>query len=153
EAPALLAGINGDGMTYQAASKFLEIAISNANGSPIRQSFEPARQAVEREVAYSAARASAEAASDQGDYLKAAELYQTAWTKIPARVESGMDAASALLLCDDTPHASTLLIRLRDSKDPEVAAQAAAMLKQLAPVEPAAATTPSDADQFFRDPG
>src|SRR5262249_39120958 len=61
EAPALLAGINGDGMTYPAASKFLEIAMSNAGGSTIRQSLEPARKAVEREVAYSSARASGEA--------------------------------------------------------------------------------------------
>ncbi len=153
EAPALLAGINGEGMTYQAASKFLEIAIANAGAPAVRQSLEPARQAIDREVAYTTARASAEAASDQGDYPKAAELYQTAWTKIPARVENGLDAASSLLLCDDTQHASALLARLRDSKDPEAAAQAGAMLKQLAPVEPAAATTTSDADQFFRDPG
>jgi hypothetical protein len=151
EAPALLAGINGEGMTSQAAAKFLDIAIANAGSA--RGSLEPARKALERESQYVAARASAEAASDQGDYPKAAELYQAAWSKIPARVENGIDAASALLLTEDTKSASALLCRLRDSKDPEISAQAAAMLKQLAAIEPAAVATTSDASEFFRDAG
>ena len=114
---------------------------------------ETARKAAEREISYASTRAAAEKASDQGDYPKSAELYQSAWSGIPARVENGLDAASALLLCDDTPHAVALLARLRDSKDPEVEAPARAMLKELAAIEPAATSASSDADQFFHEPG
>ncbi len=153
EAPALLAGLNGDGSGYQTASKFLEIAVANATDPAMKQALETARKAAERELMYHSMRADAEAADDRGDYSKAAELYQSAWSSIPARVENGMDAASALLLCDDTEHASALLARLRESKDPNVEAPAGAMLKELATVEPSANATSSDAAQFFREPG
>jgi hypothetical protein len=152
EAPALLAGLNGDGTSYQTASKFLDIAITNSS-SPIRQALESAHRAAERELSYSSTRAAAEAASDQGDYPKSAELYQSAWSGIPARLENGMDAAAALLLSDDTQHACSLLARLRDSKDPEIGPLADAMLKELAAVETAASTAPSDAAKFFQDSG
>ncbi len=153
EAPALLAGLNGDGTGFQTASKFLEIAAANATDPAVRQPLEAARKAAERELLYNSMRADAEAADDRGDYPKAAELYQSAWSSIPARVENGMEAVSALLLCDDTQHASALLARLRESKDPAVDGPAGAMLKELAAVEPAANATSSDASQFFREPG
>jgi tetratricopeptide (TPR) repeat protein len=156
EAAALLAGMNGNGTGYQAASKFLEIALANASNAPdpsVRKALDAARTAAEREVNYSSARSAAEAASDQGDYKRAAELYQSAWTAIPARVDSGMNAASALLLYDDTQHASVLLARLRDNKDGQTNTRAAAMLKELVAIEPAAGATSSDASQFFANPG
>jgi hypothetical protein len=153
EAPALLAGLNGDGSGYQTASKFLEIAIANATDPAIRRALETPRKAAERELSYTSTRAAAEAASDQGDYPKSAELYQSAWSEIPARVENGLDAASAFLLSDDTQHACAVLTRLRDSKDAEVQTLAGAMLKELAAIEPAGAAATSDAAEFFRTPG
>ena len=153
EAPAMLAGLNGDGRGYETAAKFLEIAVANATEPAIKAALETARRAAERELQYSATRAAAEAASDSGDYAKAAELYQSAWTAIPARTENGLDAASALLLSDDTAHASTLLARLRESGDTGVSSLAEAMLKQLEPIEPAAKSSTSDAAQFFRERG
>jgi len=153
EAPALLAGLNGEGSGYQTASKFLEIAVANATDPAIKKALEAARAAAERELMYDSMRADAEGADDRGDYRKAAELYQSAWSAIPARVDNGMDEVSALLLCDDTEHASALLARLRDSGDAHVAAPAGAMLKELAVIEPAAKVTSSDAAQFFAQPG
>ena len=153
EAPALLAALNGDGSGYQTSSKFLEIAAANATDPAVKHALEAAHKAAERELMYNSMRADAEAADDRGDYPKAAELYQSAWSSIPARVENGLEAVSALLLCDDTEHASALLVRLRESKDPSVEAPAGAMLKELAAVEPAANATSSDAAQFFREPG
>jgi hypothetical protein len=102
---------------------------------------------------YSSTRSAAEAASDSGDYAKAAELYQSAWSAIPARMENGLDAASALLLTGDTAHACALLARLRESGDASVSSLAGAMLKQLEPIEPAAKSQASDAAQFFHDGG
>ena len=153
EAPAMLAGLNGDGRGYETAAKFLEIAVANATEPAVKAALETARRASERELQYSATRAAAEAASDSGDYAKAAELYQSAWTAIPARTENGLDAASALLLSDDTAHASALLARLRESGDTGVTGLAEAMLKQLEPIEPAAKSSTSDAAQFFRERG
>ncbi len=153
EAPALLAGLNGNGRGYQTALKFLEIATSNATDPVIKTALETARRAAERELQYASTRAAAEAASDTGDYAKAAELYQTAWTAIPARTENGLDAASALLLTDDTARAAALLARLRESGEGGVSELAGAMLKQLEPIEPAAKASTSDAAQFFRDRG
>jgi hypothetical protein len=153
EAPALLAGLNGDGRRYETATKFLEIAVANATDPAVKAALETAHRAAERELQYSSTRAAAEAASDTGDYAKAAELYQTAWTAIPARTENGLDAASALLLSDDTAHASALLARLRESGEGGVSELAGAMLKQLEPIEPAAKLSTSDATQFFRERG
>ena len=153
ESPALLAGLNGDGRGYEASAKFLEIAATNASDPAVKTALEAAHKAADREVQYALTRASAEAASDRGDYAKAAELYQSAWTLIPARMENGLDAASALLLSGDTSHTCELLARLRESGDPTASGLAEAMLKQLEPIEPAAKSATSDAAQFFRDRG
>jgi hypothetical protein len=102
---------------------------------------------------YDAARAAADAAADRGEYEKAGALYENAWTAMPARSSNGMEAASAWLLHDDTSRASTLLARLRESGDTELAPLAGAMLAQLEPIEPAAKTQATDAREFFRDAG
>ncbi len=152
EAPALLAGLN-DAQGYEAAAKFLEIAVANAGNGTVKPALENALQAAERELRYSSALAAAETAADGGDYPKAAEFYQAAWTTIPARTATGLNAVSSLLLSDDTSHASTLLLRLRDSSDAGVNQVAGAMLKELEPIEPAAKAAASDAAQFFKDSG
>ena len=153
EAPALLAGLNGDGHGYDVAAKFLQIAIENAPGPAIRASLDAALKATERELRYVSARAGADAEAARGEYSKAAELYEAAWTAIPARSGSGLDAASTLLLNDDTARASALLARLRQGLDGPAADRAAAMLKELEPIEPAAKAPAADAAQFYRDPG
>jgi hypothetical protein len=153
EAPTMLAGLNGDGRGYETAAKFLEIATSNATDPAIKSKLDSAYRAAERELQYSSTRSGADAAADAGDYAKAAELYQAAWTAVPARTMNGLDAVSSLLLCDDSPNASVLLARLRDSGDSNVAGLAVAMLKELEPVEPAAKAPANDASQFFHDPG
>jgi tetratricopeptide (TPR) repeat protein len=156
EAPAMLAGLD-DAQGYEAAAKFLEIAATNAGSASgnngVKSALETALKAAERELRYSSALAAAETAADGGEYTKAAELYQTAWTTIPARTGTGLNAVSSLLLSDDTGHASTLLLRLRDSSDTGVNGVAGAMLKELEPIEPAAKATASDAAQFFKDSG
>jgi hypothetical protein len=153
EAPALLAGLNGDGRGYQTAAKFLEIAASNATADAIKSKLENALRAAERELQYASTRSGADAAADAGEYGKAAELYQAAWTAVPARTINGLDAASSLLLSDDLSKASALLARLRDSGDSSASGLAVAMLKELEPIEPAAKAPASDASQFFHDPG
>ena len=153
EAPALLAGLNGDGHGYEVAAKFLQIAIENAPTPAIRASLEAALRAAERELRYVSARAGADAEAARGEYSKAAELYEAAWTAIPARSGSGLDAASTLLLNDDTAHASALLSRLRQGRDGPSADRAAAMLKELEPIEAAAKAPATDAAQFYKDPG
>jgi tetratricopeptide (TPR) repeat protein len=153
ETPALLAGLNGDGRGYETAAKFLEIAMADAGNPTIRAALEVTQKAAELELRYSSTRAAAEAASDRGDYAKAADLYQAAWTAIPARMQNGLDAASAFLLSGDTANACALLARLRESGDANASGLADAMLKQLEPIEPAAKSASSDASQFFRDRG
>jgi len=153
EAPALLAALNGNGHGYDVAAKFLEIAVANATDPAVKVRLEKALHAAERELRYDAARVSAEAAADRGEYEKAGDLYEAAWTAMPARAGNGMEAASAWLLHDDTGRAATLLVRLRESGNYEFSAPAVAMLKELDPIEPGAKATPSDAAQFFRDAG
>jgi hypothetical protein len=153
EAPALLAAMNGNGHGYDVAAKFLEIAVANATDPAIKARLEKALHAAERELRYAAAKASAEATVDKGEYDKAAELYEAAWTAIPARSSNGMQAAAAWLLHDDTSRAASILVRLRDSGNDEFSVPAVAMLKELEPIEPAAKATSSDAGQFFRDAG
>lgn len=153
EAPSLLAGLNGDGRGYETAAKFLEIAAPNATDAAIKSKLENALRAAERELQYASTRSGAEAAADAGDYGKASELYQAAWTAVPARTANGLDAASALLLCDDSSKALVLLARLRDSGDSNANGLAAAMLKELESIDPTAKTQSSDASQFFHEPG
>ncbi len=137
EAPALLAGLVGDGSGYQAAAKFLDIAIRNAAHSPAIPKLEQAKHAAELEVRYESARLNAADAAENGKYADSARYYETAWKAVPARLVSGMDAVSAHLLADDTAHAAVLLVRLRGSGDTEFSTLAAAMLKELEAVEPA----------------
>jgi hypothetical protein len=153
EAPALIAAVNGSSQRYDVAAKFLEIAVSNAIEATIKARLEKALHAAERELRYAAARASADATADRGEYQKAAELYEAAWTSIPARSSNGMQAAAAWLLQDDTSRAARILVRLRDSGSEEFMPLATAMLKELEPIEPGAKATSSDAAQFFRDAG
>ena len=153
EAPSLLAGLNGDGRGYETAAKFLEIAAPNATDPAIKPKLENALRAAERELQYASTRSGAEAAADAGDYSKASELYQAAWTAVPARTANGLDAASALLLCDDSSKAVVLLARLRDSGDSNANGLAVAMLKELEPIDPKAKTQSSDASEFFHEPG
>lgn len=153
EAPALIAALNGNGRTYDVAARFLEISVANATDAAIRSRLEAARLAAERELRYSAARATADAALDRAEYGKAGELYEAAWTVIPARASNGMEAASAWLLQDDTARASTLLARLQESGNADLVSLAGAMLKQLEPIEPAARASAAGAREFFRDAG
>jgi hypothetical protein len=153
EAPALLAAMNGNGHGYDVAAKFLEIAVANATDPAIKARLQKALHAAERELRYAAARASADATVDKGEYDKAAELYEAAWTAIPARSSNGMQAAAAWLLHDDTSRAAGILVRLRDSGNEEFGTPAVAMLKELEPIEPGAKATSSDASQFFHDAG
>ncbi len=153
ETPALLAAIDGNGHGYDVAVKFLEIAVANATDPGIKLRLEKALHAAERELQYEAARASADATGDKGEYEKAAELYEAAWAAIPARFSNGIEAAAAWLLHDDTSRAAGILVRLRDSGNDEFSVPAVAMLKELEPIESGAKAASSDANQFFRDPG
>ena len=152
EAPALLGGLNGNGQGYDVAARFLEIAVTNAKDPAIKASLQKALDAAQRELRYSAARSAAEAAADRGEYQKAGELFENAWAAMPARVSNGMEAASAWLLNDDTARAAALLVRLQAHGDSQFAAPAAAMLKELEPIEPGAKAA-ADAGEFFRDAG
>jgi PEGA domain len=153
EAPALIAGLNGNGRTYDVAARFLEISVANATDAGIKSRLEHARQAAERELRYTAARATADAAADRAEYGKAGELYEAAWAVIPARASNGMEAASAWLLQDDTARAATLLARLRECGNPELVYSAGAMLKQLEPIEAGAKAPAAGTRDFFRDAG
>ena len=153
EAPALLAGLVGDGSGYQVAARFLDIAIRNAVNSPATPKLEQAKRAADLEVRYESARLNAADAAENGKYADSARYYETAWKAVPARLVSGMDAISAQLLADDTAHAAMLLARLRGSGDAEFSALASSMLKELEAVEPAAKSTASDSGEFFHDAG
>jgi hypothetical protein len=153
EAPASLAGLSGGGRTYDVAARFLEIAVANAEQPAIKERLQKALEAAQRELRYAAVRAVADATADRAEYDKAGELYEKTWAVIPARAGNGMEAASAWLLNDDTAHAAALLVRLRGAGDSEFDGSAAAMLKELEAIEPAAKAAPADAADFFRDPG
>lgn len=153
EAPALLAGLNGSGRSYDVAARFLEIALSNAAQPPVKERLQKALEAAQRELRYAAARATADAAADRGEYDKAGELYEKTWAVIPARASNGMEAASAWLLHDDTAKAAALLARLLQAGDTELAGSAAAMLKELESIEPGAKMTASEDRDFFKDAG
>ncbi len=153
ESPALLAGLSGgNGRGYEAATKYLEIASANATDPAVKASLRSALAAADREMRFAAARAAAEAAADGGENDKAAELFEAAWSTIPARAQNGLDAASERLLQDDTARAAAILARLKDSGDTKLADSAAAMLKHLEPLEPAAKNSSADSAEFFRDP-
>jgi hypothetical protein len=141
EAPALLAGLSGDGRGYNVSVKFLEIAVANATDPAIKLPLQKALHAAEREMNYAASRAAADSAVDRGEYEKAGSLYEATWAIIPARAANGMDAASAWLLHDDTGHAAALLVRLRESGNDEFSIPAGAMLKELELIEPGAKAT------------
>jgi hypothetical protein len=153
EAPSLLAGLLGDGRNYEAAVKFLEIAAANASSASHKSALQKAIAAAQREIRYGRARRDAEIASMNAEYEKAAQMYEGAWKEMPARADSGMFAASAFLLADDTSRASGVLHRLQHSPDKSLSAAAVAMLKQLEPIEPSAKASGSGAEEFFRDPG
>lgn len=153
EAPALLAGLEGNGTGYDVAAKFLEIAAKNATDPAMKSRLEAALAAAQREVKYATARYQAETAAENGKYSEAAEYYETAWTVEPARTVNAVDAVSARLLTDDTAHASTLLLRLQASGDPEFTTIANAMIKELQTIEPAAKSPAPDSAGFYRDRG
>jgi len=124
-----------------------------ANQPPVRERLQKALEAAQRELRYAAARATADAAADRGEYDKAADLYEKTWAVIPSRAANGMEAASAWLLQDDTARAAALLARLQQAGDTELAGSAAAMLKELEPIEPAAKADTSEGRDFFKEAG
>ena len=138
EAPAMLAALADRGAGYASAAKLLEIASAGATDPAIKQRLLAAQAAAAREVKYATARVSGETASEQGKYAEAAQFYEAAWTTIPARSANAVDAASAHLLNDDTAKAATLMVKLRSQSAGRLAPLAAAMLKELEPIEPAA---------------
>lgn len=153
EAPALLAGLQGDSSGYEVSASFLDIAVKNAGDPAVKASLEKAKLAADREVRYASARLSGDIAAENGKYSQAATEYESAWSVVPARAVNAMDAASASLLNDDTAHAAALLARLRTSGDAQFGDVAAAMLKELEPIEPAAKASASGAKEFYHDPG
>ncbi|MFN7997601.1 MAG: PEGA domain-containing protein [Bryobacteraceae bacterium] len=153
EAPALLAGLTGDGSGYEVSLRFLELAVKNAGDSPARAGLEKAKRAAEREVRYASSRLAAETAAEEGKFGDASSQYEAAWKIMPARSASAMDAVSASLLADDTTHAALLLARLRSGNDADFSPHATAMLKELAPVEPSANGAGGDFKEFFQDAG
>ena len=149
EAPALMASLDND---YEVAAKFLAIAVSNAGDPAVKAALQKGLAAAVREVRYASARAAAEAASDSGDHAKAGELFESAWSAVPARATSGFNAAAEFLLENDTARAAGLLTRLRQASDTQLASRATAMLKYLEVIEPAAkAATPQGV--FSEDAG
>lgn len=152
EAPALLAGLEGNGSGYEVSEKFLEIAVKNAGPGP-KAKLERALRAAQREVRYANHRAAAESAAESGKYTEAADAYESAWADVPARCINGMQAASARLLSDDTARASFLLLRLQQSGDSTFTNLAGAMLKELGSIEPGAKAPAGDQKDFYRDPG
>ena len=153
EAPALLAGLTGDGIGYDVSAQFLAIAVKNAPDPAIKARLETAAAAAQRELRYASARLAAETAAESGKYGEAADAYESAWKTVPARFVSGMESASARLLTDDTGRAAAVLLRLRDGGDAQFSALAAAMLKELASIEPAAKAASGADNEFYRDRG
>jgi hypothetical protein len=119
----------------------------------VKAALSKARAAVDREVRYAKARAEADVAADNGEHGNAAKLYEQAWTVIPARVDNGMQAVSALLLENDTSRAASVLGKLQQSGDANLSKLSAAMLSELKAIEPAAAQVSGDGRQFFADAG
>jgi tetratricopeptide (TPR) repeat protein len=91
-----------------------------------------------REWEYNSAVRTARAAMRLHDYQKASQFFEKAWQSRPEQGESGLDAAAALLVLDDTAKAIAMLSRVRQTASPAFAARAESMLKALRQVEPAA---------------
>lgn len=153
EAPALLAGLTGNGIDYDISAQFLAIAVKNATDPAIKARLENATVAAQRELHYASARLAAETAAESGKYGDAADAYESAWKTVPARFVNGMESASARLLTDDTARAAAVLLRMRDGGDAQFSALAAAMLKELAAIEPAAKAGSGADGDFYRDRG
>lgn len=158
ETPALMAVSMGDDRQYDSAARFLKVAATNATDAKIRATLETAATVAEREQSYAAAFNQATQLAGQRQWTPAADSFEAAWHVFPARAASGMQAAVARLMVEDTAAASRLLWRVRATGDPGTAAKAAAMLKELEPVEPearqAAAATPplTPEESARRDP-
>lgn len=153
EAPALLAGLEGDGTGYDISAQFLTIAVKNTSDAALKARLQTALDAALREVRYSSSRFSAETAAESGKYAEAAELYEAAWSTVPARPVNAMQAASAWLLTDNAARASKVLLRLREGGQDEFVSLASAMLKELESVDAAAKGSAGDVGQFYRDRG
>ena len=153
EAPALLAGLEGNGTGYDVSAQFLTIAVKNSSDAALKARLQAALDAALREVRYASGRFSAETAAESGKYAEAAEFYEAAWSTVPARSVNAMQAASAWLLTDNAARACTVLLRLRESGEGEFAGLASAMLKELEPVEAAAKGSAGDVREFYRDRG
>ena len=138
ETPALMAVAMGDDHQYDSATRFLQVAATNAVDPAIRTALEAARKVAEREQSYAKAFGEATKLAGQGQWKQAADNFEAAWHVFPARVASGMQAAVARLMVDDTAAASQLLWRIRAAGDAEAATKAEAMLKALEAVEPGA---------------
>jgi hypothetical protein len=152
EAPALIAGLYGDRQGYDAAARFLEIALPNASDARVKAGLQKALDAARKELRFTAAQAAAEVAAENGEFAKAAELYESAWKEIPARPSNGLNAASSWLLDDNIEKSSVVLAVLKTSPDADLAARAKAMLAFLEPVDAKAANVPANSS-FLRDPG
>lgn len=157
ETPALMAVAMGDARQYDSAARFLQVAATNAADSTTRTALDGARKVAEREQTYAKAFGDATQLATQGQWKQAADNFEAAWHVFPARAASGMQAAVARLMVDDTMAASQLLWRIRAAGDPEAATKATAMLKALEPVEPVARQPPvsaaaSSASDTVREP-
>lgn len=156
ETPALMAVAMGDDHQYDSAARFLQVAATNAADPAIKTALEAARKVAVSEQTYAKAFGEGTQLAGRGQWKQAADSFEAAWHVFPARAASGMEAAVARLMGDDTAGASQLLWRIRSAGDAGAAAKAAAMLKALESVEPGArqpaTPAPAGADAAKSEP-
>lgn len=152
EAPALIAKLHAETGAFSQSVQFLQIAHANA-APPVKESLRKALAVMEREVRYLQLRQQAETAADNGEHAKAAALFENAWSVVPARFENGVEAASALLLANDTAKAAVVLARLVAGRDERTGKAAGSMLKELAAIESTAGQAGAADTAFFHDAG
>ncbi len=100
----------------------------------------------------------AQARYDAGDYKASAALYEKTLELDPFAIESAFQAVNTYLLSDQLPEAVRLLSVIRERGATASIERADAMLKELAPVYPEAASVlkaevprPPDLQQLFKD--
>ncbi|MDZ4801483.1 MAG: PEGA domain-containing protein [Bryobacteraceae bacterium] len=93
-----------------------------------------------REASYDALRARGDEALDKHQYQAAAEVLWQAWELYPSRGASGLESAVAWLMADEVSRAVQVLARLRLEGPVTEADKATAMLRELAAVNPEAAS-------------
>jgi len=127
EAPALKGIFQAETGAFSDSVKALDEAAGLAKPDR-RANIKLAADAARREATFADQWKAAEAFWEKQQYEPAAKAYEAAWNTIPARLETGMQAATGFLMADKVVPAVAILSRMREYAPTE---KISAMLREL----------------------